>query len=349
MLFAINFLDLQKNKIMLPDKSCIKIDNNLHLVEEFIQEIIVSPKHLLKKWSEITNQTPAAKLGYIGQHLASLITGVPGTGSGARGDDLLDGSEVKSCNKVDQADKCKDCGHRVMRYQNECPYCGSKNIERKDDSKWLFTIRSEEELNQYLRMDRVVLILMDYPNFSDNDFRDIRISCFEIYPKEPRMSVFCDLIKNHYYNIYRPKADRGEKTNPMNLHPFLFQFYKCNPIKTFECIVKDIDRDAKIIIDKDNYISPLVERDSSFKTIDMPSSLLKSNEWEYLIDKADFDNEIRPLMTKKFSKEQFSRLSKKNKEKNLPFLDERLRDYIPLRDIVSVHQKSIYDRSKDRL
>lgn len=68
----------------------------------------------MEYWAEITNQTPAAKIGYIGQHLASLITGVKGTGSGARGDDLADKTEVKSCNKTDQADKCKNCGARVV-------------------------------------------------------------------------------------------------------------------------------------------------------------------------------------------------------------------------------------------
>ena len=179
---------------MTPQIDKIKIDNNLDNIYNFINEIIVSPKHLLKKWSEITNQTPAAKLGYIGQHLASLITGVPGTGSGARGDDLQDGSEVKSCNKVDQADKCKDCGARIMRYENSCPKCKSKNIERKDDSKWLFTVRSEYELKEYLNMDRIVLILMDYPNFENDDYKDIRILCFEIYPKEQRGNVFKNLI-----------------------------------------------------------------------------------------------------------------------------------------------------------
>ena len=110
----------------------------------------------------------------------------------------------------------------------------SQNIKRKEDSKWLFSVRSEEELNQYLNLDRVILILMDYPNFDSNDFNDIRISAFEIYPKDKRMHIFGELLTNHYYNIYLPKINDNAKTNPMNLHPFKFQFYKCNPIKTFE-------------------------------------------------------------------------------------------------------------------
>ena len=199
---------------MRPNREFITIDNNLELVEQFLNELIVSPKRLLRNWASITNQTPAAKIGYIGQHLASLLTGVKGTRTGARGNDLEDGTEVKSCNKIDQADKCKDCGSRVLRMEAACPNCGSTNIVRKADSKWLFSVKSEDELTQYLNLDRIVLILMDYPRFMCNDFSDIRICAFEIYPKEERMKVFRELISNHYWNIYRPKADKGEKTNP---------------------------------------------------------------------------------------------------------------------------------------
>lgn len=36
---------------------------------------------------------------------------------------------------------------------------------------------------------------MDYPGFKANDFNDIRICSFEIYPKETRMKVFGELLK----------------------------------------------------------------------------------------------------------------------------------------------------------
>ena len=62
-----------------------------------------------------------------------------------------------------------------MRFEDVCPECGSMRIDRKDDSKWLFSVRDEHELSQYLNMDRIVLILMDYPNFKLHDFRDMRI------------------------------------------------------------------------------------------------------------------------------------------------------------------------------
>lgn len=338
---------------MIPKSEFITIDNNLEKIEAFINEIIIAPKHALKRWAVITNQTPAAKIGYIGQHLTSLITGVQGTGSGARGDDLADGSEVKSCNKVDQADKCKECGARVLRFEERCSACGSDKIERKDDSKWLFTIRDDHELKQYLNMDRVVLLLMDYPNFDKGDFKDIRISVFEIYPKEDRMKVFNDLISNHYYKIYLPKLKANLKTNPMNLHPWSFQFYKCNPIKTFECIIKDIDTNPVVIIDRDHYIQPETNRDNTLAPLPMPSNLLKNKEWQEMLDKADYETEIAPLLNLDFlkkkklanlNKDQFSQLNKKDKSLALPLLDQKLRDYISLRPIISVRQKEHYQR-----
>lgn len=327
---------------MKPNVKLITIDDNLSKIVAFINDVIISPRKALRYWSGITNQTPAVKIGYIGQHLASLITGMPGTRSGARGDDLVDGTEVKSCNKIDQADKCKDCGNRVMRTDTVCPVCGSGNIDRKDDSKWLFSIRDDFELKQYHSLDRVFLLLMDYPGFDNGDFSDIRISAFEIYPKEERMKVFNDLIDNHYWNIYRPKADNGGKTNPMNLHPWSFQFYKCNPVMTFQCLIKDIDVSPQIEVV--SFVGPEEERCDNLKPVPMPSSLLKESEWSVLLSAADYETDIRPLLSFDMPKDNFEWVDVSMKSKLLPFLDEKLRGYIPLRPIVSTRQKSHYHR-----
>ena len=328
---------------MLPNSTLITIGDNRSQVERFLNEIIITPRRQLKQWATITNQTPAAKVGYIGQHLASLITGVRGTRSGARGDDLADGTEVKSCNKIDQADKCKDCGHRVLRQEDACANCGSTRIERKDDSKWLFSVRSQEELDQYLNMNRILLILMDYPCFKEKNFQDVRICAFEIYPQEQRMSVFRQLISNHYYHIYRPKADSGAKTNPMNLHPWSIQFYKCNPIKTFECIIKNIDSDASIEILR--FTEPQAERGSSMETEPMPTNLLDKKEWDVLLNEMDFA-QLKPyILNQDITERDFRKMSRIKKAEVFPFLNEELRNLIPLREIVSSTQTTQYHRT----
>lgn len=330
---------------MIPDKNKIQINTNEELIKQFISEIIIQPRTTLRKWSEITHQTPAIKLGYVGQHLASLITGVKGTASGARGDDLEDHSEVKSCNKVDQSDKCQSCGKRVLRYEEECPYCHSTNIKRNNDSKWLFSVRDDNELRQYLQMDRIVLLLMDYPNFENNDFNDMRISAFEIYPKEERMKNFRSLIENHYYNIYLPKRNDNVKTNPMNLYPLQFQFYMCNPVQVFECIVSNINSASQATINVTKFVSPTQERGENISSPNMPSNLLEVTEWEQLLDRADYDTEIRPLLTQEKSKTEFLRLSKKDKCSVFPQIPETLRKYIDMREIVSVRQTNRYSRN----
>lgn len=335
---------------MIPNKSHVSIDNNLAQITRFINDAIIGPKHIMKGWSRITGQTPAVKIGYVGQHLASLITGVPGTGSGARGDDLIDGTEVKSCNKVDQVDKCNVCGGHVLRYEEKCPNCGSEKINRKDDSKWLFSVRDEHELEQYLNLDRLLLILMDYPKFSQGDYRDIRITAFELYPKEARMKVFGDLIKNHYYNIYLPKItgklkEGLTKGNPMNLHPFSYQFYKCNPLLTFRCIIENIDTAPKILIDDNVYVAPLQERSSTMPSILMPTTLLKDIEWASILQQADFETQIKPMLSNpNLTKDVLLRSNKKELCSYLPHADEALREYLPLRDIIPVIQKEHYQR-----
>lgn len=87
-------------------------------------------------------------MGYVGQHLVSVVTGYPGGKSGARGYDLVIDDErhgeIKTCYRVDQLGSCNACGAVVSSLETECAVCGSTSINRKDDSKWLIAIRNED-------------------------------------------------------------------------------------------------------------------------------------------------------------------------------------------------------------
>lgn len=61
-----------KNEPMIPKSEFITIDNNLEKIEVFINEIIIAPKHALKRWAVITNQTPAAKTDILASILLLL-------------------------------------------------------------------------------------------------------------------------------------------------------------------------------------------------------------------------------------------------------------------------------------
>ena len=89
------------------------------LAKKFIEEVILPQWKQLKQWNNITKQTAQIDFGYLAQHLASIISGIPGKGQRGKGDDLEDGSEVKSASCLDAED--------TPRWNNV--NCGKKNIQ----------------------------------------------------------------------------------------------------------------------------------------------------------------------------------------------------------------------------
>lgn len=264
------------------EKKYISIDTNRKKISNFLLDVLFRPRLELIKWSEVTKQTPSFKIGYPIQHLASLITGVEGGRSGARGDDLIDGSEVKGCNRVDQVDNCKKCKSKVMRLEKLCSKCGSNEIKRMDDSKWLITIKNEDELNLSLNLvPRFIFIIMYYPNLNISNFDDIKIEAYEIWPTHSLK--FRELMNNYFYNIYSEhiKKNPNKTPAPQNFWPFSFQFYLSLPIKVFDCNVNNINKNP--IVNVNEYINPSQSRDLNMCE-KMPLKILTSTE----IDKYDF-------------------------------------------------------------
>ena len=122
--------------------------------EQLIHDLYIDLRKKANHWASITHQTAQARMGYVGQHLVSVVTGYRGGRSGARGKDLIlpngEYAEIKTCYRVDQLGKCNDCGARVASIELCCPECGSANLQRNDDSKWLIGIRHKEEFASIL-------------------------------------------------------------------------------------------------------------------------------------------------------------------------------------------------------
>ena len=290
---------------MQPNKDFITIHDNEKLIKNFLWEVIYSQRAIMHKWSEITNQTPNLKIGYPGQHLASLITGVKGTGTGARGDDLEDKSEVKSCSRVDQSDKCKKCGSNVLRSQTECPNCKSKNIKRNNDSKWLIGIRNDIELDMYLsKIPRMIFIISDYPEFDEGNFDKIQFTAYEIWNQSERATKFREILKNYYEKIYLPKLNTKDSNKgsiaPLNFWPYQYNFYMSNPIKTFHATI-DFSKNDESAVNIDFYVKPDVDRSTLLSEL-MPCNLLNKDDKELLGIK---DNQKRIYITE----EERNRLS----------------------------------------
>jgi hypothetical protein len=66
----------------------------------------------------MTSQTAQLDFGYLSQHLVSLISGIEGSGQRGKGDDMSDGSEVKSASCLDAVDTPRwnnvNCGAQTV-------------------------------------------------------------------------------------------------------------------------------------------------------------------------------------------------------------------------------------------
>lgn len=333
---------------MKPNPEYITIDDNSNKIVQLLDELVLTPRLKALEWSKLTKQTPNMKIGYPGQHLASLITGVEGARTGARGDDLIDGTEVKSCSRVDQLDTCNACKNKVLRIEDVCPHCGSDNIKRMDDSKWLFGVKSENELKLLTQdLDRVFLTLADYPYFSENDFDTIRFQAFEIWNRTDRHRHFTNLMTNYYNKIFLEhiSINPNKTPAPKNFWPYSYQFYLCNPIKVFNCVVSQANTSPSI--DIDFYVEP--NQDRSLLTPEpMPTSLLTVGEWNHLIDSASeytLNSQISEGRT--YAELLENRQNKSEMVAILPFINENTRRFLDLRDTDKVSEaKAPYIRRK---
>lgn len=329
---------------MQPDSSKVTISDNETQIITMLDELMLRPRLELIKWSKITKQTPNVKIGYPGQHLASLVTGVEGSRTGARGHDLRDGSEVKSCSRIDQLDKCKDCNSGVARLEAACPECASEKIKRNNDSKWLFTIRTKAELELLTEeIDRVLLMIGDHPNFDDGDYSTLRFQAFEIWPSDPRAAHFVTLMQNYYEKIYLGHKAKNPNSNPApkNFWPYSFQFYMCNPVKTFSCTVSNSDTNP--LVTMDHYLEPTADR-SALQSELMPASLLNPDELATL---GALPNAALQSLMKSGNPDNYRGASNPDRKKMLAPLDEDARKHLVLRDTdVPTPHAEAYSRRK---
>lgn len=330
-----------------PNKKFITILDNERLIKQLIDELVLRPRLNAIEWSKITKQTPNIKIGYPGQHLASLVTGMTGERTGARGNDLIDGSEVKSCSRIDQLDVCKNCDLSVARLEQECSHCGSKDIDRKNDSKWLFTIRNEDDLKVLVgEVGRVVLLIGDYPTFDSGDFETLRFQAFEIWPNEERHKRFAEIMTNYYQKIYlsHRKKTPDKTPAPKNFWPYSYQFFVSNPIRTFLCIVENANTKPKIRIEK--FVNPEDDR-SKIESENMPIEVVNDMELKKLIKKID-QSALNRITTKKITLKEARKTPLKTLRGFIEAIPEDIREYLELRDTDKISSaKKKYSRRKN--
>lgn len=194
--------------------------------ETLIKDLYIDLRYKVNAWSEITQQTPQARMGYIGQHLVSVVTGYPGGKSGARGHDLvMDNSkygEIKTCYRVDQLGCCKDCSAAVSSLENKCSSCGSTNIIRKNDSKWLIAIRNDEEFVKLLEPHRYYFVLFEFEDIYSSINNDIVASIWEVNTKN---KGFAYCMIDYYLNIRSKSSSKAS----FNMWPHSLKFALTEP------------------------------------------------------------------------------------------------------------------------
>ena len=208
----------------------------LEASEALIQDLYIDLRSKVNAWSEITCQTPQARMGYVGQHLVSVVTGYPGGKSGARGYDLVmdNGSygEIKTCYRVDQLGSCGNCGAVVSSLETDCSACGSKNIDRKDDSKWLINLRNNTEFAEVIEPKYYFFVLFEFADLSDPSNNDIEASIWQV---DPLTKGFAFCMVDYYLNI---RANSPSKA-PFNMWPHEFKFSLTKPKLIYKAVIKN--------------------------------------------------------------------------------------------------------------
>ncbi|MCL2841559.1 MAG: MamI family restriction endonuclease [Defluviitaleaceae bacterium] len=194
--------------------------------EKLIEELYINLRRGVNFWSNITHQTPQARMGYIGQHLVSVVTGFRGGKSGARGYDLIlsptEHAEIKTCYRVDQLGACKNCRNIVSSLETVCAVCNSNEIERKDDSKWLISIRNDDEFAKILIPKFYYFVLFEFEKIHDTENNNIIASIWKVNSKS---EGFAYCMIDYFLNIRASSVSKA----PFNMWPHSLKFYLTCP------------------------------------------------------------------------------------------------------------------------
>lgn len=148
--------------------------------EALIKDLYIDLRAKVNAWSKITQQTPQARMGYVGQHLVSVVTGYPGGKSGARGYDLVIDDErhgeIKTCYRVDQLGSC----NVIKKYSPSARVNGlnkEKLLQLLEDIRKNNNITNADLCNKFadeIYLPKIVLKKADIPLSLRSQFIDLR-------------------------------------------------------------------------------------------------------------------------------------------------------------------------------
>mgnify|MGYP006432573909 CR=1 FL=1 len=204
--------------------------------ENLLRDLYVNLRTSVHAWAKKTNQTPQARMGYVGQHLVSAVTGLPGGRSGARGKDLVlpngEYAEIKTCYRVDQLGQCLDCRAPVASIEQVCANCNSSRIDRKDDSKWLIGIRDENELASIVSPLSYYFVLFEFVDLSNP--KEVRATIWKVKNDAPGL-IFA--LVDYWLNI----RSKSNSKAPLNIWPHRVKFLAMRPEMIYSAVIHSDD------------------------------------------------------------------------------------------------------------
>ena len=216
---------------------------DLETSEKLIFDLYIDLRKRINTWAAVTHQTAQARMGYVGQHLTSVVTGYPGGRSGARGNDLVlpnnKHAEIKTCYRIDQLGRCNSCHSPVASIEHSCPECESRDIRRNDDSKWLIGIRHLDEFASILEPEAYYLVLFDFIDLQSPDA--IRASIWEVNPRHPGFA-YC--MVDYHLNIQANSSSSA----PFNLWPYQLKFSLMRPKLIYQSIISTVDDSIETLV-----------------------------------------------------------------------------------------------------
>ncbi|MDT0223767.1 MamI family restriction endonuclease [Gordonia sp. AC31] len=129
------------------------------LLEEMFVDFFGDLHVTLQKWAALTGQSAQVDTGYIAQFIASIVLREPGQGFRGKGDDLADGSEVKSAASISGVDRPR-WNHNM-------------NSPSQDSAR--LKVGKSLAIDEYLESPYLFYLLVDRSATDPNSPRAIRI------------------------------------------------------------------------------------------------------------------------------------------------------------------------------
>ena len=117
---------------------------------------MIDSRSRLHRWRALTNQPAQIDTGYVSQHLVSIITGKPGGGFRGKGDDLVDGSEIKAANYLDAFDN-----------------------RGASSPRWNLSVTQVNDLDKYLKVPFLYFVSVDLPPPQLRMLKEYELQCIQ--------------------------------------------------------------------------------------------------------------------------------------------------------------------------